>query len=222
MRPFADIRDEAALRHGGEQALLEKLPIPATEDELRRRPESDYLSLMSRRIFRAGLRHSMVDDKWPAFEQLFHGFDIEAVRLMSDEDLEQLLADKRIIRHWGKIKSVRSNAQAIAELGETHKTVGEYLAEWPSDSIVQLWDDLKRRFSQLGGNSGPYFLRMAGKDTFLFTVDVVRALNRWGGLTGEPRGKRARLTAQQSFNQWAEESGLPMCQISRILALSVD
>jgi len=47
---------------------------------------------------------------------------------MSDEALEALLQDKRIIRHWGKIKSVRANAQAIYELCNEHDSVGQYLA----------------------------------------------------------------------------------------------
>ena len=44
---------------------------------------------MSLRIFRAGLRHSVVDDKWPAFEEAFHGFEPRRVRAMSDEEVER-------------------------------------------------------------------------------------------------------------------------------------
>ena len=41
-----------------------------------------------RRVFRAGLRHSMVDACWPEFERVFHGFNVRAVAAMSDEALE--------------------------------------------------------------------------------------------------------------------------------------
>ena len=177
---------------------------------------------MSRRIFRAGLRHSMVDAKWSAFEEVFDGFNIDSVRLMSDEDMEALMGDKRIIRHWGKIKSVRANAITMHELSEEGMAFGEFLAEWPTDNIVGLWDELKKQFTQLGGNSGPYFLRMAAKDTFIFTKDVIRALNRWGAFNGEPKSKKAKQEIQQAFNHWAGESGLPLCQMSRILALSTE
>jgi len=165
MTPFQTIYEEALFRQGDEATLKAKLPVPKSKDELRSLGNNEYLSVMSRRIFRAGLKHSMVDAKWPAFEEVFHGFDIHHVRMMSDEDLESLLQDKRIIRHWGKIKSVRANAQAIDDLTENHKSIGFYIADWPSDQIIDLWEDLKKRFTQLGGNSGPYFLRMAGKDT---------------------------------------------------------
>ncbi len=39
---------------------------------------------------RAGLKHSLVDANWPAFEQVFFGFDPEKVVLMGAEHLERL------------------------------------------------------------------------------------------------------------------------------------
>jgi len=222
MTAFQTIYEEALFRVGSEAALKSKLPIPKSRDELRQLNDNHYLSVMSRRIFRAGLKHDMVDAKWPAFEEVFHGFDINRVRMMSDEELEVPLHDSRIIRHWIKIKAVRANAQAMHELIEEANSVGNYLANWPGERIVELWDDLTNRFTQLGGNSGPYFLRMAGKDTFLLTEYVVRALAKWGAIKAEPKGKKARQIVQDQINQWSEESGRPMCQISMLLALSVD
>ena len=221
MTPFADILAAAEARHGA-AALAGRLPAPKTADALRAIPDDRYLSLMSLRVFRAGIKHSMVDDKWPAFEEVFLGFDPNAVRAMSDEDLEKLAGDARIIRHWGKIRATRDNASAMCLLAETHGGCGAFLAGWPAADVAGLWVDIGMRFSQMGGNSAPYFLRMAGRDTFILSGDVVRALNRWGGYDGEPKGKRAREAVQQAFNQWAAESGRPLCQISMTLALSVD
>lgn len=222
MTHFQTIYEEALFREGDEAVLKANLPVPKNRNELLALDNCFYLSVMSRRIFRAGLKHSMVDAKWPAFEEVFHGFDVERVRMMSDEALEALLQDKRIIRHWGKIKSVRANAQAIYELCNEHESVGNYLATWPTEQIVTLWDDLKNRFTQLGGNSGPYFLRMSGKDTFLLTPFVVRALIKWNAIEAEPKAKKAKQRVQDIFNQWSEEGERPLCQISMILALSVD
>lgn len=222
MKSFHIIYDEAVLRHGSDQAVEARLPVPLTAAELRRKKNAYYLAEMSRRIFRAGLKHSMVDAKWPAFEKVFHHFDIDAVRYMSDEQLEKLMHDKRIIRHWAKIKSVRANAQAIHELSQSSTSTGNYLADWPDAEIVELWDDLKRRFVQLGGNSAPYFLRMAGKDTFLLTDHVTRALKTWGAIDGKPAGKKSLVEIQKCMNHWSSESRRPLCQVSMILALSVD
>ena len=63
---------------------------------------------------------------------------------------------------------------------------------------------------------------MAGKDTFILTRNTVKALNKWVGVKGEPKGKKARRNVQLVFNDWAAESGLGLAQMSRILAASVD
>ena len=139
-----------------------------------------------------------------------------------DEDLEALLKESRIIRHWGEIKAMRHNAAAMAEISAAHGGFASWLAAWPADDIVALWKELQTCFSQLGGASGSYFLRMAGKDTFILTRDTVKALNQWGAVKGEPKGKKARRDVQLVFNDWAAESGLGLAQMSRILAASVD
>jgi 3-methyladenine DNA glycosylase Tag len=177
---------------------------------------------MSLRVFRAGLKHSVVDAKWPAFEEVFHGFDPRRVRAMSDEALEGLLGNARLIRHWGKLKSVRDNAASMLEIVAEHRSFGAWLAGWPGDDIVGLWEALAKRFSQMGGNSGPSFLRMVGKDTFILTPSVIAALKHWGAITAPPKNRQDRAAVQAAFNAWTAESGRPLCQLSLILASSVE
>ena len=219
---FADIRKIAEKRAGGPAALKKLLPESKSAKALKAMADDRYLSLMMLRVFSSGLKHSMVAGKWPDFEEIFFAFEPKRVAAIPDEDLEALLKETRIIRHWGKIKATRHNAAAMAEISAEHGGFGAWLAAWPEDDIVGLWDELQKRFTQLGGASGPYFLRMAGKDTFILTGDVVKALNKWGAYKGEPKGKKARREMQEAFNTWAAESGLSRAQMSRILALSVD
>jgi 3-methyladenine DNA glycosylase Tag len=200
--PFEAIEERARERLGGAQALVDRLPVPKSAGDLRAMPDDRYLSEMSRRIFRAGLKYSLVDGKWPAFEEAFLGFSPQRVVAMSDDELEALLEDKRLIRHWGKLKSVRANAAAMMQLAEQKKGMGAYLAAWPREDMVGLWADLAKRFTQLGGNSGPYFLRMVGKDTFILTDAVIKV--------------------QDVFNAWHRATSRPYCQLSMILAASVD
>jgi 3-methyladenine DNA glycosylase Tag len=219
--PFTAILEAARTRHGA-AALEARLAAPKTAERLAAAPDDRYLSEMSRRIFRAGLKHSLVDAKWPAFEEVFRGFDPRRVRAMSDEALQALLGDARLIRHWGKLKAVRDNAAAILEIAAEHRRFGAWLAAWPGQDIVGLWEALAKSFSQMGGNSGPSFLRMVGKDTFILTPSVVAALKRWGAVTAPPKNRQDRARVQEAFNAWAGESGWPLCQLSLILAASVE
>jgi 3-methyladenine DNA glycosylase Tag len=132
------------------------------------------------------------------------------------------MGDARLIRHWGKIKSVRANAAALCLASEEAGGFGVWLGGWSGTRTVELWDELAGRFSQLGGNSGAYFLRMAGKDTFLATPDVARALDFWGVSDGAIKSKRGRVQMQKAFDLWAGETGRPLCQLGMILALSTD
>jgi 3-methyladenine DNA glycosylase Tag len=221
MTAFAKIQ-KAAEKRLGKEGLAARLPKVKSPAALRRVADDRYFSLMALRIFRAGLKHEMVDAKWPAFEQAFRGFDPRKVRAMSDEAVERMMGDRRLIRHLGKLKAVHGNAAAICDLVAERGSFGAYLADWPGGSVVELWEDMAKRFQQMGGNSGAYFLRMAGKDTFILTDAVVLALNHWGAFKGAPKGKKARAQVQAVFNAWAEETGLPLAHLSMIAATSLD
>ena len=219
--PFAPIIEAARTRLGA-AALEARLPQPRSAAELEALGDDRYLSQMSLRIFRAGLKHSLVDGKWPAFEEVFDGFEPRRVRAMSDDALQALLGDSRLIRHWGKLKSVRDNAAAVITIAEEHGSFEAWLADWPGSEVVELWEALAKRFSQMGGNSGPTFLRMVGKDTFILTPSVTAALKHWGTIDAPPKNRKDRAAVQSCFNAWATETGRLLCQLSLILAASVE
>lgn len=221
MKQFADLYRLACSRKGGEQALQALLPEVATPDWLARQPDAFYLSAMTRRIFRAGLRHAVVDARWPAFEQAFFGFDPEKLVLMPDAMLDERMQDSRLIRHWGKMKAIRHNAQFVVDVAREHGGFGAWLSDWPETDITGLWLQLRKRGQQLGGHSAPAFLRMVGKDTWYPTRDVVAALVGQGVIDKAPASQRDQRLAQQAFNQWREECGRPLAEISRILACTV-
>jgi len=133
-----------------------------------------------------------------------------------------LLADRRLIRHWGKLKAVRDNAAAMIAIAEEHGSFGAWLARWPASDIVGLWEALAKCFSQIGGNSGPTFLRMVGKDTFILTHSVGAALQHWGAVGGPVKNRHDRAAVQSCFNAWAAETARPLCQLSLILAASIE
>lgn len=221
MRSFSEIRVIAELHKGGASGVAALLPEVKSSAQLISVGDDRYLSELTRRVFRAGLKHAMVDARWPAFEQAFWGFDPEKVQLMSDEQLERLVENKDIIRHLGKIRSVRHNALMVLDASGKWGGFGRFLAEWPTQDIVGLWRYLKQHGSQMGGLSGARFLRMVGKDTFILTNDVVAALVYDGVVEKNPTSKRDLAAVQRAFSAWQDESGLPLAHISRTLALTV-
>ena len=222
MKDFDWIYQHALRRFSSVEELESLLQKPKSAPQLRAVADSEYLSMISRRVFRAGLRHALVDAKWPAFEQAFFQFQPLRVASMSDEELEALMANRSIIRHWNKIKSVRNNAHFLLDIIQQHGSVGAWLADWPEQNIVGLWTLLKKQGSQLGGNSGAYFLRMVGKDTFVLTEDVVVALKAQGIVDKKPTSQKDLQAVQSVFNHWQQQCGRPLCQISRLLAMTVN
>jgi 3-methyladenine DNA glycosylase Tag len=222
MRHFDEIHQQVLNRFRDAKELEAQLPAAKTASQLKTKDDSYYLSEISRRVFRAGLKHSMVDAKWPAFEHAFYHFNPARVAMMSDDELDELMANRAIIRHWNKIKSVRHNASMVLEITREAGSVGQWLAEWPERDIVGLWAYLKKQGAQLGGNSAAYFLRRVGKDTLVLTKDVVAALISQGIVDKQPTSKRDLQQVQGAFNQWQAESGRPLCQISRLLAMTVN
>ncbi|MCP5181779.1 MAG: DNA-3-methyladenine glycosylase I [Pseudomonadales bacterium] len=221
MESFATIHQRAADRKGGIAALDELLPVPSPDASLRRLKDSTVLAEMTRCVFRSGFVWQIIDNKWDGFDTAFHHFDVQRCLMLSDEELEALSADQRIVRNNAKIRAVPHNARFIAEIAAEHGSFGRFLAGWPNDDIVGLWDILRTRGNRLGGQTGRFFLRLIGRDTPILSPDVVTALIHQGVVDREPSGRKALLAVQAAFNTWQVESGRPLCQISRILACSV-
>jgi 3-methyladenine DNA glycosylase Tag len=222
MRDYKWLNEYCLNRFGSVAELEARLPQPRSDAELRAISDDRYLSTISLRVFRAGLKHSLVDAKWPAFEEVFFGFDPEKVVLMGGERLENLMQDARIIRHLGKLKSVPRNAQFILDVRQEKGSFGALIADWPVTDIVGLWKYLAKHGSQLGGLSAPRLLRMLGKDTFIPSDDMVAALKAQQIIDKAPTSLKDLAAVQAAFNQWHAESGRPLCQLSVMLAHTVN
>lgn len=222
MDSFDSIFQRAAERKGGAAELEALLPSASTSQQLKAIADDRFLAEMTKCVFRSGFVWKIIENKWPGFEDAFHNFDVATCAMLSEEEQEQLAQDTSIVRNTRKIQSVPKNAAFILDVRASHGSFGNYLAAWPVDEIVGLWDDLKKRGNRLGGQTGRFFLRYVGKDTPMFSADVVKALVGQGVVDKEPTSKKALQRVQDALNAWREESGRDLCQISRVLACSVD
>jgi len=218
---FAPILERADQRKGGRDALMSLLAAPADAESLRTLTNDRALSLMTKCIFRSGFVWRVIEDKWPGFEEVFEGFDPRALHFKPDEFWDALTKDKRIVRNAAKIMSVRDNATFVLEIASEHGSFGQFLADWPEDDITGLWDVLSKRGNRLGGMTGRYFLRFAGKDCLIPSRDVVRALREAGlDIAETPTSKKDLKKIETVFNAWHAETGLPYTHLSRIAAMS--
>ncbi len=222
MTRFQPIYERAVKRKGGEKALRQLLPKSLSARKLAAIGDDRYLAEMTKCIFRAGFVWKIIENKWPDFEEAFYGFNPAGMAALSDEAIETLAQNKSIVRNYKKIVSVRDNAWFINDIAAEHGSFGQFIADWPSDNIVGLWEVLKKRGSRLGGNSGQYFLRFMGKDSFILSQDVIACLANHKIIDNhKATAKRDRLAIQQAFNQWHEETGLSLAELSRIAACSI-
>ncbi len=132
------IYQNAAARKGGDEALEALLPKPKTAAQLNRITDNRYLAEMTKCVFRSGFVWQVIENKWPGFEAAFDGFDTTACAMLSDEALEQLGEDTRIVRNGAKIASVRDNAQFVREVKQEHGGFGRYVGAWPVDVVTAL------------------------------------------------------------------------------------
>lgn len=82
------------------------------------RDETGVFERVTLEAFQSGLSWRTVLAKRPAFREVFHGFDPEAVAAMDERDVERLLGDARIIRNRRKIEATVTNARATVALRE--------------------------------------------------------------------------------------------------------
>lgn len=216
---FSPIYDRAVIRKGGVANLQHLLPAHATKQQLLEQTDDRYLSKMIRVINNAGFNWTVISNKWPQFEEAFHRFNPDILAMLSPDQWDAYMNDKRVVRHAQKIKAVYDNTVFIMDIRHEYGSFGAFLSQWPKDDTVGLLAYLKKHGARLGGNTGQWFLRSAGKDCFVLTQDVIRGLQEFGlDIADNPSSKRDLVKIQATFCDWKNTTGLPFCHLSRILA----
>ena len=109
--------------------------------------------------FQSGLSWRTILTKRPAFREVFDDFEPARVAAFTDDDVDRLLTDARIIRHRGKIEAVVNNAARALELVDEAGSLSDYFWSWEppageiatpatlttSPSAIAMAKDLKKR-----------------------------------------------------------------------------
>ena len=138
MTAFKTIRARAEKRKGGAEALARVLGPKPDPKALRELGDESALAEMTRRVFSAGFAWSVIEAKWPGFEEAFLGFEPRRLLSEPDEFWHKLTMDARIVRNGAKIMSVRDNARFVLDVAKEHGSFGKFLADWPPSNEVGL------------------------------------------------------------------------------------
>lgn len=101
------------------------------------RGEQEVFEFLLLETFQAGLSWITVLKKRAAFREVFHGFDIERVAAMSEEECEHALLDPRIIRNRAKVYAAVNNAQRTLEFREEGTTLSHWLWSFVNHQPLQ-------------------------------------------------------------------------------------
>ncbi len=116
----------------------------------------DYLEVMSKVVFQSGISWRVVNAKWDGISEGFRGFDVGAVVTMSDDDLDELAQDTKMIRNRRKLGAIVHNAQRIVDLDAEHGDLQGYLrSHGDFEATVK---DLRKQFKFVGDVGCYHFL----------------------------------------------------------------
>jgi DNA-3-methyladenine glycosylase I len=120
------------------------------------RSGADYLEVISKAVFQAGMSWAIVNNRWDGFTEAFAGFEPEVVASFGEPDLERLVTDPAIIRNRRKIEATIHNAGVIIAAEDEHGDFRAFLRS--HDDFEETVKDLRKRFKFLGEFGCFYFL----------------------------------------------------------------
>ena len=218
LETFDKLYSRAAKRKGGDKILALLLADLDELQDVAELTDDRILSAFTKKVFQSGFIWRVVENKWLNFEDSFFNFNLEKVLMMPEEMMERKAADPKIIRNYNKVKTIKANAQMMFEEQSNGHSFSKFLAQWPSNDIIGLWAYLKKHGSRLGGNTGPYALRVLGKDTFLLTRDIEAYFRATNIIDGGIQSKKSLAAIQHSFTVWQQQSDYSLAKLSRLVA----
>ncbi|MGC1381052.1 MAG: DNA-3-methyladenine glycosylase I [Candidatus Baltobacteraceae bacterium] len=122
---------------------------------------ADYLEVMTRAVFQAGVSWKQIAEHWEAYATAFARFDPNRVAAYDEIDLVRVLETPGILRMPRKIRATIRNAAALLEADRAYGGFANYLRSFAS--YAALAKDFKKRFAFMGEMNVWYFLFRVGE-----------------------------------------------------------
>ncbi|MBM6630448.1 DNA-3-methyladenine glycosylase I [Mammaliicoccus vitulinus] len=111
------------------------------EEWCRINKDDQYIfELLSLEGAQAGLSWETVIQKREAYQEAFKQFDIEKCAQLTDEELENIRTEYNVIKHKGKIQSVRNNAIIAQNIQREYGSLADFLWSYvDGQPIINKW-----------------------------------------------------------------------------------
>lgn len=130
-------------------------------DVIEPRSSADYLEVITRAVFQAGVRWKQIADHWDAYRAAFDDFDPQRVANYGELDVERVLETPGILRTPRKVRATIANAQELLAAEREHGGFRNYLRSFASYGALA--KDIKQRFSFMGEMNAWYLLFRTGE-----------------------------------------------------------
>ena len=130
-----------------------------------------------------GLSWRTIINKRRAYQEAFFAFDIDKCARLSDEYLQKLLENPGLIRHKGKIFSVRQNALAVQKIVEEHGSLDRYVwsytdgkqlvGNWQRSQDIPTETEISRKMSRDFKKRGLAFVGPVITYSFMQSIGMV-------------------------------------------------
>jgi 3-methyladenine DNA glycosylase Tag len=122
---------------------------------------ADYLEVLTQAVFQSGISWRVIEAKWPGFQEAFFRFDPKKISRLSEQDVDELAHDTRIVRNRKKIEATIDNALEMLAIEKEFGSMRDYLRSHGSfDATVA---DLRKRFRFVGETGAYFFLHVVGE-----------------------------------------------------------
>ena len=138
------------------------MPRDQAPEQINVQSVSDYLEVMFKAIFQAGISWRVVESKWPELREAFQKFGADTVANLNEVELDELTSDRRVIRNRRKIEAIVQNARRMLELEKSHGSFRNYLRSL--SGFEETVKDLRKQFKFLGDTGCYFFLYVVGEE----------------------------------------------------------
>ena len=122
---------------------------------------ADYLEVITRAVFQAGVSWKQIASPWEAYRSAFAGFEPRLVAAFDDVDVDRVLATPGVLRAPRKVRATIHNAATLLDIDREYAGFANFLRA--GDGYEERVRELKRRFAFVGDMSVWYVLFRVGE-----------------------------------------------------------